>query len=187
MAGAGPEAADRDRRKQLRRLRGRCERQIRDLGLPTPCDVATLCRTLEDKRERPIALVPLPIPASYPCGLWVAGAVEDLIFYDTNTTSAHQDHIILHELGHIICGHHGVGLPDDTSSRLLFPNLDPAIVRDMLMRTTYDDVQEQEAELVAHLLAERVDTSLRAGDARPADPEPGVEDSAIGRVERTLL
>lgn len=179
---AGPEVAEGDRRKQLRRLRGRCERRIRDLDLPTPCDVATLCHTLEDRRNRPIALVPLAIPAAYPCGLWVAGIVEDLIFYDTNTTSAHQDHIILHELGHIICGHHGLGLPDDTSSRLLFPNLDPAIVRDMLMRTTYDDVQEQEAEVVAHLLAERVDTSLR-----PAGPESGTEESVIGRIERTLL
>lgn len=178
---AGPETAEGDRRKQLRRLRGRCERRIRELHLPTPCDVATVCRTLEDRRDRPIALVPLAIPASYPCGLWVAGVVEDIIFYDTNTTSAHQDHIILHELGHIICGHHGLGLPDDTSSRLLFPNLDPAIVRDMLMRTTYDDVQEQEAEVVAHLLAEHADTSLR-----PAVPEPRTEESVIGRIERTL-
>lgn len=181
-AAAGEPAPEPDRRKNLRRLRGRCEKRILDLALPTPCDVATLCRTLEDGRNRPIVLVPLPMPASYPCGMWVAAEVEDLIFYDTNTTSAHQEHIIMHELGHIICGHHGVGVPDDTNSKLLFPNLDPDIVRDMLMRTTYDDVQEQEAEIVAHLLAERVDHSLR-----PADQESATEESVIGRIERTLL
>jgi hypothetical protein len=173
--------AEPHRRKRFRCLRRRCERHIRELELPTPCDVPTLCKTLENKQNRPITLVPLAMPAWYPCGMLVAAETEDIIFYDTNTTSAHQEHIIMHELGHIICGHHGEGLPD-ANARLLFPNLDPEIVRDMLMRTTYDDVQEQEAEIVAHLLAERFDDSLR-----PADKESATEESVIGRIERTLL
>lgn len=182
MEAAGQASAEPDRRKHLRRLRGRGERRILDLELPTPCDVAALCKMLEDRRNRPIVLVPLPMPASYPCGMWVAAEVEDLIFYDTNTTSAHQEHIILHELGHIICGHQGVGMLDDTNARRLFPNIDPEVVRDMLMRMNYDDVQEQEAEVVAHLLAERVDHSLR-----PSDQESVAEEGVIGRIERTLL
>ncbi|MEZ0110363.1 hypothetical protein ABH920_004378 [Catenulispora sp. EB89] len=170
------------RRKHLRRLRQRCEQHIVDLALPKPSDLTTLRRTLEEHRSRSIVLVPMPMPAWYPCGIWVAAETEELIFYDTNTTSAQQEHIILHELGHIVCGHHGAGLLDDTSAKSLFPNLDPEIVRDMLMRTTYDDVQEQEAEIAAHLLAERLVRSSCHVDQKSA-----IEESTIERVERALL
>lgn len=85
-----------DRRSQLKRLRKAGARRVDALDLPEVADVAELCRYLGEIRERPITLVPLPMPASHPCGIWVAARDEDLIFYDANTTSAHQEHIILH-------------------------------------------------------------------------------------------
>jgi hypothetical protein len=171
-----------DRREHLKKLREAGAQRIAELDLPEQCDVPTLCRRLGELRERPITLVPMPMPATHPCGMWVAAHEADLIFFDANTTSAHQEHIILHELAHIICCHRGSGLLDDESARSLFPNLDPDIVRDMLMRATYDDVQEQEAEIIAYLLSERLTTSL----ARAAADKPAEED-AIGRIERALF
>ncbi|MFB6806204.1 toxin [Streptomyces sp. NPDC056387] len=192
--------AGRDRRSRLKKLRKDGARRLAALDLPEGADVAELCRYLGEVRDRPITLVPMPMPASQPCGMWVAARDEDLIFYDANTTSAHQEHIILHELGHIICCHRGAGLLDEASSRILFPNLDPDLVRDMLLRATYDDVQEQEAEVIAYLLAQR----LRGGGAeRPAPPaaagagnapaatgageEASGTSATLDRIERTLF
>nr|WP_237694957.1 toxin [Streptomyces sp. SID5468] len=160
------------------------------MGLPQVADVAELCRYLGEVRGRPITLVPMQMPASYPCGMWVAARDEDLIFYDANTTSAHQEHIILHELGHIICCHRGAGWLDEASARLLFPNLDPDLVRDMLLRATYDDVQEQEAEIIAYLLSQRVGGAGRQrtasdGEATGAARTDG--DAMLSRIERTLI
>ncbi|WP_037363964.1 toxin [Amycolatopsis orientalis] len=180
MTGTPSEAPQ--RREQLRRMRDEGARRIAELGLPPKYDLATLCARLGEIRERPITLVPLPMPASHPCGMWVAARGEDLIFFDANTTGAHQEHIILHELGHIICCHRGSGLLDDESARSLFPNLDPDIVRDMLMRATYDDAQEQEAEIIAFLLSERMGTP-----AKPIEETPKPGEKPMDRIERSLL
>ncbi|MCC9312431.1 toxin [Kitasatospora sp. RB6PN24] len=184
--------ADQARRSQLKRLRKAGVRRIAELGLPQTADVAELCAYLGEVRERPILLVPMPMPASHPCGIWVAARDEDLIFYDANTTGAHQEHIILHELGHIICCHRGAGGLDEASARLLFPDLDPEIVRDMLLRATYDDVQEQEAEIIAYLLSQRVGAAAdapagSAGSAGDAADSGSGSDAMRSRIERTLI
>lgn len=187
LTGKG-RSADQDRRSQLKRLRKDGARRIAELDLPEGADVAELCRYLGEIRNRPITLVPMQMPASQPCGMWVAARDEDLIFYDANTTSAHQEHIILHELGHIICCHRGAGWLDEASARLLFPNLDPDLVRDMLLRATYDDVQEQEAEVIAYLLSQRMGGTEERHGSPPA-PEGGASGKTdmLSRIERTLF
>ncbi|MFJ8166618.1 toxin [Streptomyces sp. NPDC096136] len=192
MRGAWKErAADHDRRSRLKKLRKAGARRLAELGLPEVSDVAELCRHLGEARDRPILLVPMQMPSSHPCGMWVAARDEDLIFYDANTTSAHQEHIILHELGHIICCHRGAGGLDEAAARLLFPDLDPDLVRDMLLRATYDDVQEQEAEIIAYLLAQRMEGAEQRHPAPPeaeagedGDPE---KSALLSRIERTLF
>ncbi|WP_405526940.1 toxin [Streptomyces avidinii] len=192
MRGARKErSADHDRRSQLKKLRKAGAQRISELGLPQVTDVAELCRHLGEVRDRPITLVPMQMPSSHPCGMWVAARDEDLIFYDANTTGAHQEHIILHELGHIICCHRGAGGLDEAAARLLFPNLDPELVRDMLLRATYDDVQEQEAEIIAYLLSQRMGDAEQRHGAEPA-AEPGgdgnpARSATLSRIERTLI
>ncbi|MCG0286973.1 toxin [Streptomyces sp. PSAA01] len=189
MRGANKgRSADHDRRSQLKKLRKAGARRIADLALPEMADVAELCRYLGEVRGRPITLVPMQMPATHPCGMWVAARDEDLIFYDANTTSAHQEHIILHELGHIICCHRGAGWLDEASARLLFPNLEPDLVRDMLLRATYDDVQEQEAEIIAYLLSQRVGgAEERHGTAPAEDSGESGQGATLSRIERTLI
>ncbi|MCY0950039.1 toxin [Streptomyces sp. H27-S2] len=185
-------SAGQDRRSQLKKLRKAGARRLAGLGLPEVADLAELCRHLGEVRQRPITLVPMRMPSSHPCGMWVAARDEDLIFHDANTTGAHQEHIVLHELGHIICCHRGAGGLDETASRLLFPNLDPALVRDMLLRAAYDDVQEQEAEIIAYLLAQRMGNAEQRQHAAPPASEAD-EDGDLGRtamlsrIERTLI
>jgi hypothetical protein len=52
-----------------------------------------------------IILVPQPMQGLTEYGYWLKGQVHDYIFFDCATARVHQDHIIMHELGHILLGH----------------------------------------------------------------------------------
>jgi hypothetical protein len=179
--GKAPAAGRRGRRRELRRFRELNAWRIAELNLTFPCDLRTLCGQLSAQRNRPITLVPMPIPGSPLCGMWAAVQEEDLIFFDSSTTSIHQEHIILHELGHIICRHRGGDLLDDRNVGMLFPNLSPGLIRSMLLRASYDDADEQEAEIAAYILHQ----GMRGAEVRPTAKPP--ETDTLSRVERTLM
>ncbi|MFC5289725.1 ImmA/IrrE family metallo-endopeptidase [Actinokineospora guangxiensis] len=136
-------------RPDLRRLRRQCAAVIDDLRLPSRADLPSLCSHLAEVRKRPLHVVPVAL-IEQPCGMWVATRDADWIFVDDGTSPAHQEHILLHEIGHLICGHEG-GAQDVAA---FFPDLDPDLVHATLARTTYSDEQEQQAEVMAYLLAE---------------------------------
>lgn len=145
----------RERRRQRERstaLRRACESRLAALGLSEEPDLLRLTERISERRGRPILLVPVQMRALDPYGLWFASADTDFICYEANTSKHHQEHIIAHELGHMICCHGGVVRPDDETMRLLFPDLSPRLIRDMLCRTGYSDIQEEEAEIMASLI-----------------------------------
>ncbi len=173
MRGSRKErAADQDRRSRLKELRRAGARHLAALGLPEAADVAELCGHLGAARGRPIVLVPMQMPSTHPCGMWVAARDEDLIFYDANTTGAHQEHIIVHELGHIICCHRGAGGLDEAAARLLFPNLDPQLVRDMLLRAVGAHVEQEPGHGTAMQPVHGADLLLRFGTGRGCSELP---------------
>lgn len=133
-----------------RRLRKRCEARVRDLPMPVPFDARTLCEQVARQRGRPIRLVPMAGLTGV-CGLWVATDTTDLIFYEEVTTPPHQEHIILHELSHVLCDHYPTSLRTET----LLPNLDPDMVRRVLGRSGYSTEEEREAEMLASLIRQR--------------------------------
>jgi hypothetical protein len=148
-----------------RQLRRRCRRLLNDLGIRPPLDVVELCRRFGDMRGKPIRLVAHPIPVPGPFGVWISTTAADYILYQRETTKPHQAHIVLHELGHILAGHHGdqdddallVQLYPDVEPDVLreqYPDLEPDAVRRALRRTSYDTEQEREAELVATIILE---------------------------------
>lgn len=161
-----------------RRLRKRCKRILRDLGVSPPLEVRELCRLLGDYRGRPIRLVPHALPVPGPFGLWIATNTADYIFYQQETSPAHQDHIILHEVGHI--------LADDTSDesdpvvwQTLLPDIPYDVINKALRRTAYEEEREHEAELVATIILEwsAVLDHVIPGDSE--DPELGPLRSAL--------
>jgi hypothetical protein len=170
-------AADsrRDRRHQRKQLANRwraCERRLAELDLPAEPGIAELVEHLATRRNRPIVLVPIAMQGSgpqSPYGIWVATAEVDLIGYEANTSQHHQEHIIAHELGHMICCHRGLGQPDANTVSLLFPDLSPDLVRELLRRTSYLDAQEEEAEIMGSLLMSNLIT-----DAAPPEDDSGV-------------
>ncbi|GLZ28975.1 hypothetical protein Lesp02_11650 [Lentzea sp. NBRC 105346] len=136
-----------------RELRKRCRRLLNDLDIHPPLDVAELCRKVGEQRGRPIRLLAHPIPVPGPFGVWISTAGADYILYQQETTKSHQNHIILHELGHLIAGHTS-DESDDLLLSQLYPDLEPDAVRRALRRTSYDNDQEREAETVATIILE---------------------------------
>ncbi|SFW85809.1 hypothetical protein [Amycolatopsis australiensis] len=149
---------------RTRRLRHRFAAVLRELHLPRSFDVPTLCAELAARRGRPIRLLPLP-GLSEVCGLWIATETTDMIGYEQHTSAPHQDHIVLHEIGHMLCDHYPASLTPAEQARLLLPNLDPAMISRVLGRAGYSSEEEREAELFASLLGQRAGVAPRGDSA----------------------
>lgn len=154
---------DRLRKEQRhKKLWLRCRNLADSVTLPEPFDAEAFTAALAAERGRPIELMQVSVPSSGPCGLLMSTDRADYILYPTNTTALHRRHILLHEVGHLLCGHVGSDAGSDgialdaAASKALMPNLSPELVRRVLGRTSYSAVEEQEAELLASLLAQRV-------------------------------
>ncbi|MFE5581552.1 hypothetical protein [Kitasatospora sp. NPDC056531] len=162
-----------------RALRRQCRRELQALGVQPPLRVDDLCRLLGERRERPIRLVPHPLPVPGPFGMWLATASADYILYQQKTSKIHQDHIILHEVGHILADHQS----DDTDEefwRESMPDLSPDAVRRALRRTHYDHEHEREAELVATIILEWASVLDRVTPRRVSDPSLHRIQTALG-------
>lgn len=136
-------------------LRARCAAMLRTLDIPDPFCLQTFCEKLATHRERPILLRAMHIGVGL-CGLWFPTATTDLVFYEEQTSPAHQTHIILHELSHMLLGHEPKAVDDSETLSLLLPDVSPGAVRYVLERTTYSAVEEQEAEFLASLILARL-------------------------------
>jgi hypothetical protein len=173
-------ANHRDARRRDLTLRRQCRALLSGLDVRPPLDVAALCARIGQLRGRPIELVERPIPVPGPFGAWLAGAQADYILYQRETSRAHQDHIILHELGHILARHHS-DQPDDEALRGLHPDSDPDAVRKALRRTEYSTAAELEAELIATIILE-----WSAVLAATAWPLPTTEPASQRRLAEAL-
>lgn len=144
------------------------ERRLTDLGgLPQCRNVFEFSRALSAQRQRPLHLVPMEIRPSDPCGIWLATPAADIITYEAAASGPHQSHIIAHELGHILYGHSGATTSNDETARLLFPDLDPSLVKDLMLRSGYSNRQEREAECMATMLLEHLNRSTKTGENQP--------------------
>jgi hypothetical protein len=163
----------------IKALRRRCEHVLDGVDIPEPFDVEIFAATVADLRNRPLHLMPKETAVG-PCGVWLAMPDADYVFYENGTSAVHREHIILHELGHLLGEHEAHETVDDSVLRELFPRLDPAMIRRVLGRTSYSAAEEQEAEMIASIVLER--TGRRA--VRP--PPPTRHDEVIDRLTVTL-
>ncbi|QMU70617.1 hypothetical protein [Streptacidiphilus sp. P02-A3a] len=170
-----------------RELRRYCAEVVGRLDVPAPFNVNDLCDRLEEDRGRAISLVPmsLPVRQGTPCGLWVATAEVDYILFEKDTSRTHQEHIVSHEIGHLLLGHDSSPAHQDEVARLLMPTLDPALVRSVLGRTVYTSHEERAAELVASLLPLRASRGKGRGRRERTEVSPGMA-NLVDHLERSL-
>ncbi|MBV9024166.1 MAG: hypothetical protein JO362_10325 [Streptomycetaceae bacterium] len=168
--------------------------ELRDLGIQPPLDVEELCRALGERRGRPIVLRPSPLEKPGPSGMWIDMHHMDVILYQQETTRLHQEHIILHEVGHILVAEDEQADAEQADEEqeaaddyddcvedwaALVPALDPALVRRVARRCSYNDGEECEVELAATIILEWSSVMDRL---TPASDHPALHrvQSAIG-------
>lgn len=123
------------------------------MDIEGPTDMTDVCLRLGRRRGKPIQLIAYPLEVPGPFGLWLSTPSADYILYQAQTTRLHQEHIIAHELGHLLANH-GSAEDDDAVWRELMPDIPPEMIRRALRRSAYDTDQEREAETAATILLE---------------------------------
>lgn len=156
---------------RARRLHRRCRRLLASVPLPDPFSLPKLIQNLSHQRGRPLRVLPFPTePASGgPYGLWIATDTDDVILYEKNTSLLHQEHIILHEVGHIVTSTDAHVLcansPTDLEARPEFfrfiRHLDPTIIQRIYTRDFGASEHERQAEIMASLIQVTARRSLR--------------------------
>jgi hypothetical protein len=122
------------------------------------------------------------MPPGSPTGMCLSTRATDYIFYEAITGSLHQQHIVLHEIGHLLWEHQTAMTGTEQALQLLLPSLDPRVVIRMLRRGDCTGLIEQQAELVATLIMQRAGRQL----PRPARPPLGEDAETITRLSYTL-
>ncbi|MCP2316913.1 protein of unknown function (DUF955) [Nocardia amikacinitolerans] len=129
----------------------------RTVPLPSPWNLNAYLADVAAHRGRSISLRPVPADmlAENGCrgkGLWVARKHDDIIVYDAEATERNADHIILHEIGHMLLGH---GRDDSEDAAPLSPKLAALLpsmaAQHVLGRNEFGAEREQEAEVFADM------------------------------------
>lgn len=100
----------------------------------------------------------LTLPPASPHGLWVSTEANDYIFVEERLVPVHQQQVILHEIGHVLCDHEASPVMSAEASQLLLPSLDPSLVRRVMGREHAQSEAEIEAEMVGSLIGQRIST-----------------------------
>jgi hypothetical protein len=145
------------------RIHARCRRRVdallRHTGVPHPWDINQFLDRLERHRGRDIDLCALAWGPGVGCGAWLPRPDHDVIAYAENTSPFHQDHIILHEVGHMISQHRGRCVLSEEQAQRIAPDLAPAALAHLLDRSGAR-AEEQEAEMIAALIHQRARVRL---------------------------
>ena len=147
--------------------------------IPEPFDMDAFCTHLVQCRGRAIELVPAALGGDL-TGLWVPMAGADVVFYEQATTPLHQQHIQLHEIGHLLCDHPHA--PGAETLRRLMPHLDLDRLEYLLARSGYEEAAEREAEWFARAVGSGV---LRYRSPLQPDATPE-EAAALARAARAF-
>lgn len=160
-----------------------CQSKVDELPLREPYDSAQLLDDLAASRGRPIHVTTLPWLAApqLPCGVWIATGDTDHVFVQHGATGVHREQIVLHEIGHIVCGHGSTGSPELLQH--LLPDIDPSMIEKVLQRSSYAQPQEREAELVATLALERMSRLAPRARRRQHTDAPN---AILGRLDQVL-
>ncbi|MFX0576732.1 hypothetical protein [Nocardia nepalensis] len=148
----------------------------RTVPLPSPWNLSAYLASVAAHRGRSISLqaVPAATLADIGCrgsGLWVARGRDDIIVYDASATDRNVDHIILHEIGHMLFGHGradtDAAAPIAPKLAALLPSISPASIEHVLGRNEFGADRERDAEVFADMtmvyatLPRRRDRSFR--------------------------
>jgi hypothetical protein len=167
-------------REQSRR---ECSALVAGLDLPDPFDLEAFCVRLGEQLGRSIVLMSHSMVIGGLCGAWMRTAKADYVFYEDDTSLLHQQHIVFHEIGHILRSHvPGKELSKDLA-RTIAAGMKVSDVFRVLGRDSYDEDDEFEAELIATLILRRIGRQPLREEPRATDPAAG---DVIARITYSL-
>lgn len=137
------------------RLQAQCQKVLTDLHVPQVYSLEAILSWMEGLRDRRLVLKELPQQAALAgaCGLWLGTEDADFVFYEARTAPLHREHIILHEIGHMLADHHhAADTGIDGGLEGLLSDLHPHLIKRLMARTSYTTIEEQEAEMLASLM-----------------------------------
>lgn len=166
------------------RLQQRCRQMLSELDLPARFDLPVLLARLAERRQRPMRLLPLmPGLRDEPSGMWVPLPEEDVIFADSSISDWYRDHVVFHEIGHMLWEH--LGSVRDVSDWLGQYGLrDAGTTRVALRCSITARQQEREAEMIALLIESRI--TRRAATSPVADSTPAEVAAVLHRLALAL-
>lgn len=167
-------------REQSRRA---CEALVDAIDLPDPFDLAEMCARLGRQLGRPIVLMSHAMVLGGLCGTWMRTAQADYVFFEEDTSLLHQQHIVFHELGHLLRRHNPVKILDADLARTIAPAVDPGDGFRVLGRDSYSDDDEFDAELIATLIQRRI--GRQTVREAPAATDPTASE-IIARISHSL-
>ena len=85
--------------------RRECSALVADLDLPDPFDLEDFCTRLGQHIGRNLVLMSHSMAIGGLCGAWMRTEKADYVFYEEDTSQLHQQHIVFHEIGHILRAH----------------------------------------------------------------------------------
>lgn len=134
----------------------RVDALVRSITWPNPWSMNAFIDELEGFRGREVDLAPI----IWTPDLGSTGALEshpdhDVIAYAENTTPAHQDYVILHEVGHLISGHSRQCALTAAQANATVPTLDAAALGHLVGSADFAR-NEEEADMIATLLLARI-------------------------------
>ena len=163
--------------------RHECCAVVAALDLPDPFDLSEFCTRLGRQIGREIVLMSHSMVIGGLCGTWMRTAKADYVFYEEDTSQLHQQHIIFHEVGHILRSHvPGKELSKDVA-RTIAAGMKVSDVFRVLGRDSYTDDDEFEAELIATLILSRIGRQTAREEPRATDP---TADDIIARITNSL-
>ncbi|WP_137726191.1 ImmA/IrrE family metallo-endopeptidase [Prescottella subtropica] len=151
------------------------ERILRDLPLSRPWTRERFIADLSIRNGRPIEVLTIPDEfeqiedgdGNKITGVWIPGERIDYIFVTSHASGDYREHIICHELAHIIFRHQAdektVEALQSAFLRRLMPNIHPDHMKNLLPkavckhRAVLTDPIEREAEWLATLLMNAAD------------------------------
>ncbi len=170
-------------------VRHRCESLVDDVlrqtGIPQPWDINEWLDCLERARGRGIDLCALTWKPGDATGAWQPRDDHDVIAYPANTSGYHQNHIILHEIGHMLFQHSSRCTLSYEEARRIAPDLDANAYAHQLDHRD-GTVEEYEAEQFAHILHARVTAQSVPPPRNYRPPQDGTTASLVARLTATF-
>jgi hypothetical protein len=128
--------------------------------IPLPWSLDAYVAAVAEYRGRLIELAPMDTSAlggsgcGTGSGLWIARSADDIIVYDRDTSPWHAQHIVLHEIGHMLLEHDQQSAPQphtvsSTTLTRLMPSISLESIQHILGRNAYGDDYERDAEAFA--------------------------------------